>query len=115
MTSAWISYCTCLCLGGALTCWWTGQGLGNTAKVDNDSLDTVTLALYLGHQTLHLVPVERVGDILYFDQTTGLESSAAKQSTYPADIKGSHDCGCATLDLERYLRSRNEREEPLEI
>ena len=41
-----------------------GQGLRDTAEVCNDSFDAVALALNFGLQALHLVAVERVGDIL---------------------------------------------------
>ena len=38
--------------------------MSNAAEVGNDGLDTVAFALDLGLKALHLVPVERVGDIL---------------------------------------------------
>jgi len=38
--------------------------VSNAAEIDNDGLDTVTLAFHLGLQFLHLVAVEGVGDIL---------------------------------------------------
>ena len=47
-----------------LTGWWTTQGLSNTAKIDDDSLDAVSLPFNLGLETLHLVAVEGIGDIL---------------------------------------------------
>lgn len=38
--------------------------MSNIAQVDNDSLDTVTLAFDLGLEALHLVAVEGILDIL---------------------------------------------------
>ena len=38
--------------------------MGNTAKVDNDGLDTVAFAFNLRLDTLHFVTVEGIGDIL---------------------------------------------------
>ena len=38
--------------------------MSDAAKVGNDSLDAVALTLDLGLETLHLVAVEGVGDIL---------------------------------------------------
>jgi hypothetical protein len=56
--------CTCTCAWrGELTGWRAGQGLSNTAQVDDDGLDAVAFALDLGLQALHLVAVERIGDI----------------------------------------------------
>ena len=67
--------CRCLGLTGRLTSWRAGQGLSNTAQVDDDGLDAVALALDLGLQAFHLVAVEGVGDIA-------------------ADVDVGHDCGC---------------------
>lgn len=47
------------------TGWWPAQRVGDTAKVDNDGLDTVAFSFNLGLQPLHLVAVEGVGDILF--------------------------------------------------
>ena len=41
----------------------TGEGGSDTAQVDNDGLDTVSLAFDLGLQTLHLVTIESIADI----------------------------------------------------
>lgn len=49
---------------GLLTRRGSSEIAGHIAEIDHDSLDTVTLALYLGLKTLHLVAVERVRDIL---------------------------------------------------
>jgi len=38
--------------------------MSDAAQVDNDSLDSVSLALNLGLDLLHLVPIKGVGDIL---------------------------------------------------
>jgi hypothetical protein len=38
--------------------------VSNAAEVGNDGFDTVTFAFNLGLETLHLVAVEGVGDIL---------------------------------------------------
>ena len=46
------------------TSWWTGKGLGDATEIDDDGLNTVAFAFNLGLQALHLVAVERVGDIL---------------------------------------------------
>ena len=50
------------------------ERVGDGVQVDNNSLDTVALALNLGLQTLHLITVEGIGDI-------------------PANVDGSHDDG----------------------
>lgn len=42
---------------------WTADRLGHLGHVDNDRFDAIALALYLGRDTRHLVPVEDVGDI----------------------------------------------------
>jgi len=57
----------------------TSQRLSHAAQIDNDSLDTVTLAFNLRLETLHFVAVEGIGDI-------------------PADIDGSHCCGRGLYD-----------------
>ena len=57
----------------------TSQRLSHAAQIDNDSLDTVTLAFDLRLETLHFVAVEGVGDI-------------------PADIDSSHCCGKVLYD-----------------
>ena len=46
------------------TRWRSTERGSNTAEIDNDSLDTVALALNLGLETLHLVAVKRVGNVL---------------------------------------------------
>lgn len=38
--------------------------MSNTAEIGNYRFDAVAFALYLGLDTLHLVAVERVGNIL---------------------------------------------------
>lgn len=38
--------------------------MSNIAQIDDDGLDTIALAFNLGLETLHLVTVEAVGDIL---------------------------------------------------
>ena len=43
---------------------WSRQRLSNTAEIDDDGLDTVAFAFDLGQEALHLVAIERVGDIL---------------------------------------------------
>lgn len=48
---------------GQLTVWGTGELVGNVVQVDDNSLDTIALALNLGLEALHLVTVEGVGDI----------------------------------------------------
>ena len=48
----------------ALTRWWSAQGLGDTAQVDDDCLDTIPFAFDLGLKTLHFVTIEGIGDIL---------------------------------------------------
>lgn len=73
-----------------LTRRWTGQGLGDTAQVDNDGLDTVTLALNLGLDLLHLVAVELVGDILYMLLVSG-QGINKDVSHYPTNVDCSHD------------------------
>ena len=50
------------------------QRRGHAAQIDDDGLDAVSLALDLGEEPLHLVPVEGILDIA-------------------ADIDGSHDGG----------------------
>jgi len=52
--------------------------MGNTGQVGDNGFDSVTFALDLGHQTFHLVAIERVGNI-------------------PTNIDGSHDCGLMKL------------------
>ncbi len=47
-----------------LTGWRATQGLCNTAQVDDDSLDAISLSFNLGQETLHFVTVEGVGNIL---------------------------------------------------
>ena len=47
-----------------LTGWRTTQRLCDAAKVDNDSLDAVSLSFYLGLETLHLIAVEGIRNIL---------------------------------------------------
>lgn len=54
----------------------TSQRLGDTAKIDNDGLDTVSLAFDLGLKSLHLVAIEGILHIA-------------------ANIDGGHGCGCA--------------------
>lgn len=49
--------------------------MSDAAEIDNNGLDSVTLSLNFRLDTLHLVTVERVGDIA-------------------TDIDGVHDCGC---------------------
>ena len=46
------------------TRWRTGQGLRDARQVGDDRLDAVALSLDLGLESLHLVAVEGVGDIL---------------------------------------------------
>lgn len=53
-----------------------------TTQIHDDRLDAITLPFNFGLKTLHLVAVERVGDIA-------------------TNIDGSHDCGCLTLMVER--------------
>ena len=43
---------------------WSGQRLSHAAQIDNDSLDTVAFAFDFGQETLHLVAIEGIGDIL---------------------------------------------------
>ena len=47
-----------------LTSRGTCELLSDVAQVDDDGLDTVTLAFNLGLKTLHLVAVEGVADVL---------------------------------------------------
>lgn len=47
------------------TCRWAFQGVGNTAEIDHDSLDTIAFALNLRLEPLHLITVEWVLDILF--------------------------------------------------
>jgi hypothetical protein len=57
-----------------LTGWITAERVRDAAQVDNDRLDSVTLAFNLGLNALHLVTVEGVGDIA-------------------TNVDSSHDCG----------------------
>jgi hypothetical protein len=61
-----------------------GQGIGNTAQIDNDGLDAVALAFDLGLDALHLVTVEGVGDIA-------------------TNVDGSHDDGLEVVDWGEIL------------
>jgi len=61
-----------------LTCRVTTQGTSNTAEVDNDRFDTVTLPFNLGLKTFHFITVEGISNIA-------------------TDIDGSHDCGLSGL------------------
>lgn len=38
--------------------------MGNAVQIDNNSFDTVALALDFGLETLHLIAVEGIGNIL---------------------------------------------------
>ncbi len=71
-----------------LTGWRTTQRLCNTAKVDNDSLNAVSLSFNFGLETLHLVAVERVGDILR--EKLGISRLNEKRGAYPTNVKSSH-------------------------
>ena len=51
--------------------------MSDAAEIDNDGLDTVSFAFNLRLQALHLVAVERVGDILSLE-SVGSRSSQKK-------------------------------------
>lgn len=62
--------------------------MSNIAQIDDDGLDTIALAFNLGLETLHLVTVEAVGDILAMSDRVHI----LKLRTYPTDVKIlSHD------------------------
>lgn len=76
---------------GRLTGGRAAEGRGNTAEVDDDSLDTISFAFDFGLDALHLVAVEWVGDIL---ELVSSSRYMASKITHPTNIDGSHDWGC---------------------
>ena len=50
---------------------WSRKRLRNTAQIDDDSLDTIAFAFDLRLKTLHLITIERVGDILLCKSANG--------------------------------------------
>lgn len=67
--------------------------MGDAAQIDNDGLDTVTLALNLGLDLLHLVAVELVGDVLCVLLVSSQRMNK-DVSHYPTNVDGSHDERC---------------------
>ena len=49
------------------------QRLGDTAQIDDDSLDTVAFAFNFGLETFHLVAIEGIGDILSWMLANGAQ------------------------------------------
>ena len=75
---------------------WPTQGRGDAAEVDNDGLDAVALAFHLGLQTLHLVAIEGIRNILLDSLVTDPHTSDPWEDTNPANIDGSHIDGQIT-------------------
>ena len=71
------------------TRWRTGQGLRDAGQVGDDRLDAIALSLDLGLESLHLVTVEGVGDILR-QVSHGSSKQQNVPATYPANVDGSH-------------------------
>jgi hypothetical protein len=59
----------------------------DTTQVDNDRLDSITLAFDFGLNAFHLVTIERVGDI-----ATNIDST-------------SHDCGLTVVQGKTLLKA----------
>ena len=70
--------------------------LSDVAQVDDNGLDTVTLAFNLGLKTLHLVTVEGVADVLQMVSALCDWWDGKGECTYATDVDrtSSHDCGC---------------------
>lgn len=70
----------------------TSQLISDVAQIDDNGLDTVSLALDLGLETLHFVTVERVGDILSCVSPTISDDAVSCRWTHPTNVNVGHVC-----------------------